>query len=264
MSKNITINVSESIVSFIVEGQSILLGKSSRHEISLKDDSSYIYLHLDTPKVSRIMVNTVEDVITIDGEIITGNKTDIASSIASAILTHTGVDFSANLVRWINIDNQPASSTLMFTNTDVLEPLLLVGDRNNDPSTSQPFQAFIETGKGSLDVLNNMLDIEDLDFKSSIECRVSVTDAQGGGGQRIALGIRLIFDKSSYLASPSEFINFVDVSGTPSTIPNGKITSEEISAYHGGIEAIQILASGTLGESVIFDGCLFRFCDVVS
>ena len=168
------------------------------------------------------------------------------------------------VLRWRNTDNTATSSTHTFSQSNVNEVLTLVGDRNNDPDTGQDWQFNIENGKGSIDLVNNMIDVQNLSINAIIDPRISCTDNVGAGNQQIRLGMRLIFNKTAYIASlPTPTPGtFVDITSDRMTTPDGTPTSVNSKGYHKGIESVQITAQGQASEAIIFDGVLFVVTDV--
>ena len=148
--------------------------------------------------------------------------------------------------RSIQISNLANSTTTSSNiNTTTILPLLANGafnDAYNNP-----------TGYGSLDLVNNRIDVSKLDRNANLLCRVTVTNNAGGQVSSATLVMRLIPD----INTPAVFTDILNV---PASF--GTQAAFMTMAFHGGVDAVQIGIRTSASENVRLNGVRLSITDV--
>ena len=148
--------------------------------------------------------------------------------------------------RSIQISNLANSTTTSSNiNTTTILPLLANGafnDAYNNP-----------TGYGSLDLVNNRIDVSKLDRNANLLCRVTVTNNAGGEVSNATLVMRLIPD----INTPAVFTDILNV---PASF--GTQAAFMTMAFHGGVDAVQIGIRTSASENVRLNGVRLSITDV--
>lgn len=149
--------------------------------------------------------------------------------------------------RFIQISNA-ANSTTTSSNINTTTILPLLGNGTFNDSFNNP------TGFGSLDPINNRIDISQLNRNSNLICRVTVTNNAGGQVSNATLVMRLIPD----ITTPSVFTEILNV---PESF--GTQAAFMTMAFHGGVDAIQVGIRTSSAENVRLNGVYLSITDVV-
>lgn len=140
--------------------------------------------------------------------------------------------------RFIQVSNA-ANSTTTANNINTTTILPLLGNGSFNDSFNNP------TGYGSLDTVNNWINISNINRNANLLCRVTMTNNQGGNVSDATLVMRLISD----INNPSVFTDITNVPETFSTQ-----AAFMTMAFHGGVDAIRIGIRTSSSEQVRLNG----------
>lgn len=148
--------------------------------------------------------------------------------------------------RFIQVSNA-ANSTTTVANIATTNILPLLGNGSLNDGYNNP------TGYGSLDLVNNRIDVSKLDRNANLLCRVTMTNNAGGQVSNATLVMRMIPD----INTPAVFTDILNV---PESF--GTQAAFESMAFHGGVDAIQIGIRTSASENVRLNGVYLSITDV--
>lgn len=149
--------------------------------------------------------------------------------------------------RFIQVSNG-ANSTITVNNitTTTILPLLATGSFN--ASFNNP------TGYGSLDLVNNWIDVSNINSNANLLLRATLANNGGGTVVNATLVMRLITDKNN----PSVFTDILNV---PESF--GTQAAFITMAFSGGIDAIQVGIRTTQSEDIRLSGVYLVISDPI-
>lgn len=150
------------------------------------------------------------------------------------------------LRRYSQVSNA-ANSTV--TTANVVAVLPLNGDGTNNSSYNN------DGGKATPDLVNNWWDVRGLSPSAGLDFRITVGNNAGGSVANANIGVRLI----PSISSPGVFIDAPSVDITFRTQAQFFVT-----AYHGGVEAVQVTIRTTSAENIRHFGTYLDIDDVVA
>ena len=148
--------------------------------------------------------------------------------------------------RSIQVSNA-ANSTTTSSNINITTILPLLANGTFNDAYNNP------TGYGSLDLVNNRIDVSKLDRNANLLCRVTVTNNAGGQVSNATFVMRLIPD----INTPAVFTDILNV---PESF--GTQAAFMTMAFHGGVDAVQIGIRTSAPENVRLNGVYLSITDV--
>ncbi|MGL5397926.1 MAG: hypothetical protein ACRDBQ_22050 [Shewanella sp.] len=149
--------------------------------------------------------------------------------------------------RFIQVSNA-ANSTNTVANIATTNILPLLGNGSFNDGYNNP------TGFGSLDLANNRIDVRQLNRNANMLCRVTITNNGVGTVAGATMVMRLIPD----INTPSVF---TDILSVPESF--GSQAAFITTAFHGGVDAVQIGIRTAQAENVRLNGVYLSITDVV-
>ena len=148
--------------------------------------------------------------------------------------------------RSIQVSNA-ANSTTTSSNINITTILPLLANGTFNDAYNNP------TGYGSLDLVNNRIDVGKLDRHANLLCRVTVTNNAGGNVDNATMVVRLIPD----INTPAVF---TDITNVPETFSTQAAFMSMV--FSGGIDAIQIGIRTSASENVRLNGVYLAITDI--
>lgn len=149
--------------------------------------------------------------------------------------------------RFIQVSNA-ANSTNTVANIATTNVLPLLGNGAFNAAYNNP------TGYGSLDVVNNRIDVSKLNPNTSMLCRVTLTNNGVGTVAGATLVMRLIPD----ISTPGVFTDILNV---PEDF--GTQAAFMTMAFHGGVDAVQIGIRTQQAENIRLNGVYLTMTDII-
>ena len=119
MSKTVNIKTVSEVVTIIVSGQTTQLGKSPLHSV-IVTDSEYVELSLATSKVDDIYIHPINDTITIEDVLFSGDKEALADLISLSLINSDGSVIPTDFAGWEHIVDGLSTPTLSINSTPSL------------------------------------------------------------------------------------------------------------------------------------------------